>query len=435
MPPPFQSPRCVAIQIGRTPPTMPDTATPRSPPIAEAVPRLGIGTGEFVVMIAGIMALNALAIDVMLPALDDIAAELGVTGNAQQLVIYSYVLGFGAPQLLYGPLSDRYGRRPVLFVALAGYVVSGLVCMFAWNFTALLAMRFLQGVFASGCRVVAVGIVRDVFMGRGMARIMSLVMTIFMVVPILAPAIGQAVLYVAPWEWTFGVLSAAGAVILAWTMVRLKETRDLAERAPLTLRSAMGNYGEVFRCRVTFGYMAASGVIFGALFAFIGSAEQVYTEVFGWQETFVLWFAGVAICLSVANFANSRLVERFGMRRLSHAALIGFILASTLLAALMAGIGEQFALFYPLFCLVFMCFGMIGSNFNALAMEPLGRIAGTASAAYGFATTTLSSLIGWTIGTRYDGTVAPLIAGFAALGLVSLAIVLITERGRLFASR
>lgn len=397
---------------------------------------LSLPTGEFVVIIASLMALNALAIDVMLPALDDIASALGAgQGNRQQLIIYAYIFGFGAPQLVFGPLSDRFGRRPILFISLIGYALAGVVCMFAAGFTALLAARFVQGVFASGCRVIAVSIVRDVFEGRGMAKIMSLVMTVFMVVPILAPSIGQLILFVAPWEWTFGVLSVAGLLLLGWCFIRLPETLPEASRQPLSLRSSASAYTQVLKSRVTFGYMAASGLIFGSLFAFIGAAEQIFTEVFRQEETFVLWFAGIAMTLSAANFTNSRLVERFGMRRLSHGALVGFLCLSTLLVVALQIFGEHLTLFFPLFALIFACFGLIGSNFNALAMEPLGKIAGTASAAYGFATTTLSSLVGWVIGSRYDGSAIPVITGFAVLGALSLAAVAITEKGRLFSSR
>lgn len=395
-----------------------------------------MGTGEFVAMMAGLMALNALAIDIMLPALDDIASELGAgESNRQQLIIYAYVLGFGAPQLVFGPLSDRFGRRPVLFVSLIGYALAGLVCMAAPSFETLLAARFLQGIFASGSRVVSVSVVRDVYEGRSMAKIMSLIMTIFMVVPILAPAIGQGILFVGPWSWTFGVLSLASLGLLVWSWFRLDETLPIDARRPLSLRSSAGAYAEVIRTRITFGYMAASGVIFGALFAFIGSAEQVFTEVFRREDDFVLWFAGVALALSAANFTNSRLVERFGMRRISHAALFGFIALSGLLLTSMMVFGEHLSIFFPIFACMFACFGLIGSNFNALAMEPLGKIAGTAAAAYGFATTTVSSVIGWTIGSRYDGSVIPVITGFFVLGIVSLAIVALTERGRLFATR
>lgn len=398
--------------------------------------RLPIGTGEFVVMIAGLMALNALAIDVMLPALDDIAAELGVAqANDQQLVIYAYIAGFGVPQLVWGPMTDRFGRRSIIFAALGGYALAGVACMFAPSFGVLLAVRFIQGVFASACRVVAVSIVRDIFVGRGMARIMSLVMTIFMIVPILAPSIGQLVLFVAPWEWTFGVLTFCALSLMVWTYFRLPETLPAEARRPINPRATAEAYLTVFRTRETIGYIAASGVIFGALFAFIGSSEQIMTEVFETGDTFVLWFALVAIVLAGANYTNSRLVERVGMRRMSQGALLGFVGFTCLLLVAMFAFGQQLLIFIPLFALVFACFGMIGSNFNAMAMEPLGKIAGTASAAQGFSTTTVSSLIGWLIGRQYDGSVFPLLTGFLILGAVCCAIVFVVEKGRLFSSR
>lgn len=392
-----------------------------------------VSTTEFVVMIAGLMALNALAIDIMLPALDDIAASYKLADqNSQQLVVYSYIFGFGAPQLIWGPLSDGYGRRTTLFVALTGYTIAGIGCMFVGSFWQLLVFRFVQGVFASGSRVVAVSIVRDMFVGRGMARIMSLVMTIFMVIPIMAPSIGQLVLFVAPWQWTFGVLAIFGGVMLVWSYIRLPETLPAHKRQPLSFGASASAYAEVFKSRVTTGYMIASGLIFGSLFAFIGSAEQVFTEVFEKEQSFALWFAGIAAGLSVATFTNSRLVERFGMRLISQVALCAFIAIAFLLFFLMLTIGERLAVFYPLFVIMFACFGMIGSNYNALAMEPLGNVAGTGSAAYGFATTTFSSLLGLLIGTQYNGTSIPLILGFAGLGVASLIVVAITERGRLF---
>lgn len=416
---------------------MADSAAPQQDLSVPGTPaRLPIGTGEFVVIIAGLMALNALAIDVMLPALDDIAAELGVaSANDQQLVIYAYIAGFGVPQLVWGPLTDRFGRRPIIFMALGGYALAGIACMFAPSFAVLLATRFCQGVFASACRVVAVSIVRDIFVGRGMARIMSLVMTIFMIVPILAPSIGQLILFLAPWEWTFGVLTLFALALLGWTFARLPETLPPEARRPINPAATAEAYLAVFRTPVTIGYIAASGVIFGALFAFIGSSEQIMTEVFETGETFVLWFALVAMVLAGANFLNSRLVEAVGMRRMSQTALLGFIGLTSLLITLMSVVGQQFALFIPLFALIFGCFGMIGSNFNALAMEPQGRIAGTASAAQGFSTTTVSSFIGWMIGRQYDGTIYPLLTGFLILGATCLAIVLIVERGRLFSAR
>lgn len=394
-----------------------------------------------IIMVAALMALNALAIDIMLPALSEIASAIGLTGsspedaNRQQLIIFAYILGFGAPQLFWGPISDRFGRRVPLFVGLIGYSATAVLCITLRDFHALLAARFLQGVFASGARLVAVSVVRDLYAGRRMAGFMSLVMTIFMIIPMIAPAIGQVILFVAPWQWIFVVLALFGLFLLVWTWMRLPETLPEDARKPLNLASAFGSYLEVGRSRVTFGYMCASGIIFGALFSFIGSSEQVFRDVFGQEETFAFWFAGIAAALAGANFFNSRFVERVGMRRLSHGAMVFFILMSSALALRTWLFGESLYWFFPMFTLTFACFGMMGANFSALAMEPLGKIAGTASAAYGFATTTVSSLLGMAIGSYYNGTTLPLILGFVALGVGSLIVVLITEKGKLFSSR
>jgi DHA1 family bicyclomycin/chloramphenicol resistance-like MFS transporter len=399
------------------------------------------GRSELVVMIAGLMALNAFGIDVMLPALNQIAHAVGLTApgmesdNRQQMIIFSYVLGFGAPQIIWGPISDRFGRRGPLFVAIIGYIITAFACIVMRDFHALLLMRFTQGVFASGGRLVAVSIVRDLFAGRSMARFMSLVMTIFMVVPILAPGIGQLVLLFAPWEAIFVVLGIFGMIMLGWTWMRLPETLPESARQPLNLGAAMGAYGQILKSRVTFGYMCVSGVIFGALFSFIASSEQIFREIFGQTETFALWFAGIAGTLACANFLNSRIVEKVGMRRISQTALFVFTIGAALLSAISYFFGEHLYIFFPLFALCFGCFGLMGSNFSALGMEPLGKIAGTASAAYGFATTTVSSLIGMAISSQYNGSTIPITLGFVCLGLISLVIILITEKGQLFSSR
>jgi DHA1 family bicyclomycin/chloramphenicol resistance-like MFS transporter len=415
---------------------MPDSD--RSPARLSAPPA-GLRRAELVGMVAGLMTLNAMAIDIMLPALSQIAAATGLSpeggDNRQQLIIFAYVLGFGAPQLIWGPVTDRFGRRAPLFFGLAGYIAMSLVCVLMHDFWALLAARFLQGVFSSGARTVASAVVRDIFSGRAMASFMSLVMTIFMIVPILAPALGQLILTFAPWEAIFVWLALWGAAMFAWTWARLPETLPPEARRPFDANSVASAYLAVVRTPVSLGYMTASGFIFGAMFAFIASSEQVFRQVFGKGDSFALWFALVAGMLAVANFTNSRLVEKIGMRRISHTALLVFTMLSATLALLSVFAGENFALFMPLFAIAFGCFGMMGANFSALALEPLGRIAGTASAAYGFASTLLSSLLGLVIGASFDGTTAPLMAGFALLGAVTLVIVLITEKGRLFSAR
>ncbi|WP_291060801.1 multidrug effflux MFS transporter [Hyphomonas sp.] len=417
---------------------MADSESLRAPPLA---PPAGLRKVELVAMIAGLMTLNAMAIDVMLPALSQIAAATGLTAeggptdNRQQLIIFAYVLGFGAPQLVWGPVTDRFGRRAPLFIGLAGYIAVSLLCVIVSDFWALLAARFLQGIFSSGARIVATAVVRDTFAGRAMASFMSLVMSIFMIVPIIAPSLGQAILLFAPWEGIFIWLAIWGSVMLAWTWLRLPETLPAAARRPLNFASAFGAYLSVLRSQVSFGYMCASGIVFGALFAFIASSEQVFRQVFGKGDTFALWFAGIAGVMAAANFMNSRLVVKIGMRRISHTALIVFTVLSATLALSTLLFGENFAVFFPLFAIAFGCFGLMGSNFSALAMEPLGKIAGTASAAYGFATTLASAVTGAFIGSLFNGSTVPLMSGFACLGAGALVVVVITEKGRLFSTR
>jgi DHA1 family bicyclomycin/chloramphenicol resistance-like MFS transporter len=391
---------------------------------------------ELVIMVASLMALNALAIDIMLPALSNISEHYSlIRDNDQQLVIFAYIAGFGAPQLVFGPISDRFGRKGLLAICLIGYAIAGLACIMTTSFMTLLIMRFIQGIFASGVRVIAVSIVRDLLSGREMARLMSLVMTVFMVVPILAPTIGAGVMLVAPWQWTFGLLSFAAMVNLVWIQLRLPETLGPEHRQPLNLKQTGKAYWQVVSTRITLGYMCASGVIFGALFAFVAASEQIFTDVFQQHDTFVLWFAGVAAALAAANFTNSRIVEKYGMRRISHTVLILFIILALINVITLYTVGEKLWLFYPLFCLSFGCFGMLGANFTALAMEPQGKIAGTASAAYGFASTTFASAIGYLVAGQFDGTVIPFMWGFVGLGAASLTIVFIAERGKLFQTR
>ncbi|WP_084397743.1 multidrug effflux MFS transporter [Henriciella aquimarina] len=401
-----------------------------------ARPTLPLPLWEFVGMIAAMMALNALAIDTMLPALHDIARSYSLQQeNDQQLVIFAYVAGFGAPQLVFGPVSDSFGRKRVVLGCIVAYTIAAFFCMGVTSFTMLLATRFFQGIAASGIRVIAVSVVRDLMGGRAMARIMSLVMTVFMVVPILAPSVGQGVMLLASWQWTFGVLGLAGIGMFIWIWMRLPETLSADNRQPLNFKASFRAYRTVVTTRETLGYMCASGVLFGALFAYVASSEQVFRDVFDKTDTFVLWFAGIACVMSGANFMNSRIVERLGQRRVSHTVLLVFLAISSLNTVLMMTVGEKLAIFYPLFAVTFACFGMIGANFSSLAMEPLGRIAGTGSAAYGFMTTTVASFFGWMVASRFDGSVVPILEGYIGLGLTCLVIVLVTERGKLFGTR
>jgi len=402
-------------------------------PVKRDSMKLPIPLWEFVAMMAAVFGLQALGIDVMLPALSLIGEELQIANpNDQQLIVFAFILGFGFPQLVFGPISDRFGRKVLLQASLIGYFLTSFMCMVAPSFYWLLAFRFIQGITCAGTRVAAGAVIRDVSAGRAMAKIMSLVYTVFMIVPILAPALGTLVMTVAPWEWIFGVLGVFSFLVFFWTSVRLPQTLPADERRPFSLKSIREAFHAVLTNRVTFGYMIASGVIFGCLFSFIGASEQVFDDVFGRGDRFWIWFAGIAGVLAIMNYTNSRVVDNWGMRRISHAVVLVFIALSVVNLFWMQFIGQEFWVFYILFAMTFACFGMMGANFTSLALEPMGKIAGTANAVYGFITMTLSSFLGIIVARVFDGTVRPLLIAYVVLGCISLAIILFTEKGKLF---
>jgi len=397
------------------------------------IPSMPIPRWEFVSMMAAIFGLQALGIDVMLPALEIIGDHYAIENqNDQQLIIFAFILGFGFPQLVFGPISDRFGRKILLQLSLIGYFLTGFACMVAPSFGSLLLLRLIQGICCAGTRVSAGAMIRDLSKGRAMASILSLVYTVFMIVPIIAPALGTAIMALMDWRWVFGVLGVFSAVLFLWIQFRLPATLNESDRRPFSFDQISDAFGQVLSHRITIGYMLASGIIFGCLFAFIGASEQVFDEVFGRGDKFYIYFAGIAGLLAVMNYSNSRFVGRYGMRRISHGVVLIFIALSLLNLVYMQFIGPNFWVFYSLFVLTFGCFGMIGANFSSLAMEYMGKIAGTANAVYGFVTMTLSSFLGFLVARAFDGTVRPLLIAYVLLGITSLIIIFITEKGKLF---
>ncbi|RST82441.1 Bcr/CflA family efflux MFS transporter [Aquibium carbonis] len=405
-------------------------------PSPSKAPLLTIPRWEFIAITAGLMALNALAIDIMLVALQQIGMSLAVEDeNARQLVVTAYVIGFGVMQLVFGPISDRYGRRIPLLVGLGVYVVAAFACAFAPSFTILLVMRFVQGLGAAATRVIAVSLVRDVYGGRAMAEVMSLVFMVFMVIPVIAPGIGQFIMLFSDWPMIFVFIGVMSLAFTIWTGLRLPETLPLSQRRPFTAKVILEAFRIVLTERVAICYTIAMTAVFGALFGFINSAQQVYVGIYDVGEMFPLYFALVAGLMAVSSFLNARMVGRFGMRRLAHGALLGF-LAVTALSFGLSLLGPiPFWLFLTLFAIAMMQFAWIGANYNALAMEPLGHVAGTASSVQGFLQTVGGGVVGALIGQAFDGTVAPLAGGYFFAALIALVMTLIAEKGRLFRSQ
>lgn len=390
---------------------------------------------EFIAICAALMAVNALAIDIMLPALQQIGASLGVESeNHRQFVITAYVAGMGLALLFYGPASDRFGRRGPLLFGLSIYILAAFAAAFAPSFEILLVLRFIQGIGAASTRVIAISIVRDRYGGRQMAEIMSLVFMVFMIIPVLAPGIGQLIMLFSEWHMIFVVMSVTALAITAWTALRMPETMHPQDRRPLSLMSIVNGFRIVLTTRVSLFYTLASMIIFGSLFGFINSAQQVYVGIYGLGVWFPLVFAAIAAMMSVSSFLNSRLVVKLGMRRLSHGALLGFTVVSAIWFAWSLTGWVPFPVFVVLFAAAMFQFGWIGSNFNAIAMEPLGHIAGTASSVQSFMQTVGGGLIGAFIGQSFDGTVMPLALGYVSVALLGLVMVLIAERGKLFSA-
>jgi len=405
----------------------------RPEPIAPAAARSGPGFKEFVFLMAALMSLNAFAIDAMLPALPAVGEALGVAReNERQLVVTFYLVGFGLTQMVWGPLSDRYGRKPVLVVGLLLYAIFALLAAVASSFTMLLAARTLQGGAAATTRVLVTSVVRDRFEGALMAKVMSLTFIVFMAMPVLAPSFGQLIVLVADWRAIFWGLAVWGAGMLVWTWLRLPETLNPANRRPISVVAVREASLETLTNRVSLGYTVALMLMFGALMGYINSIQQIVFDVFERPNLLALVFAAVAVPMALTSWANSHFVERVGVRRMAQWGLAAFTAVSALHLASSLLFTEDLVVFMALQSVSMACFGLASSNMGAVAMQPLGHIAGTASSVQGTISTIGAALIGAAIGQSFDGTTLPLVAGFVLLGSAGIAVLWWTEQGRLF---
>ena len=380
---------------------------------------------EFVALMATMMALAALSTDAMLPALRDIGETLGVqAGNATQLVVSFLFLGMAFGQIVYGPVSDSFGRKPAIYVGYGLFIAGCLLSIFAPNFSLMLAGRLLQGVGIAGPRSVTLALVRDQYEGRAMARVMSFVMVVFILVPVIAPTFGQTILLIASWRAIFGVLLTLALISVFWFAVRHPETLPAHRRIPFSLQRIWKAIVEIGTHRVALGYTVSAGLIFGAFMGYLNSAQQIFQDQYDLGTRFPLYFAIVALALGGASFTNGRLVMRFGMRALSGWAVLGLVALSLVFwgYTLMIGGDPRLPVLMIYLMTSFFCVGILFGNLNTLAMEPLGHIAGVGAAVVGSLSTFISVPLGILIGQRYDGTVLPLVGGFAVLSVLSLGV-------------
>jgi DHA1 family bicyclomycin/chloramphenicol resistance-like MFS transporter len=394
--------------------------------------RKALGETELLWMMAMLMALNAFGIDAILPALDALAADLSVSGNDRQFVIGVYLLTGGIGSLVPGALADRFGRRPILLGAVAVYIVLSILSALAPTYDALIAVRGCQGFFAAGIVALPPAIIRDRVGGDKMAKMMSMIFVIFLMVPAVAPTVGEGILQIGNWRAIFGFMAVLGVLMGAWVYIRLPESLSPDNVQPIRPRTMAVNMTRALSTPSVAGYVIGSALVFGALFGFINSSQQLITETFGAGEIFPLVFAICAGSMALASWSNSRIVERFGARRVSHTALFGFIIVAAAQVMFAFQPDEQLWHFVPLMAINMALLGFIGSNFGAIAMNPFFAIAGAASSAHGFVRMTTAALLGGAIGYAYDGTARPLALALLASGLICLVLVLLSEKGKLF---
>jgi DHA1 family bicyclomycin/chloramphenicol resistance-like MFS transporter len=393
------------------------------------------GTREMTIMLAALMGLNSFAIDAMIPALPVIGQSLRVFDeNERQLVVIAYFFGFASTQLFWGPLADRFGRKPVLAAGITLYALFALLCALSGSFALLIASRVGMGASAAVTRVLVVAMVRDLFEAEAMAKVMSLVFMVFMVMPVLAPNIGLAILAVAPWEAIFAALALYGVVMLAWSWARLPETLHPEYRRSLHLGDMAGAVWETLREPQSRGYTIAMTISFGGLVAYIASIQQIVFDAFHQPHLIGLVFAGIAAPMAIASWTNARVVGKFGLRRVGHLATLAFMVVALVHVAVALSGYETLAIFVLLQALTMCAFAFTSSNLSTLAMEHMAPIAGTASSVQGMLGTVGAAIIGFFIGRAFDGTVLPYVIGTAACAVGGFIAIVLTEPKRLFAT-
>ncbi len=384
-------------------------------------------------LMASVMALQALSIDTMLPALPEIGTDLGApAGNSRQLVVSLYIVFNGIGCLFPGALADRFGRRPVVLTALIFYFVLSIACVLVTGFNELIVLRCMQGVLASSLSVIPAAIIRDRYEGDRMARLMSMISAVFITVPILAPSLGQLILIVGHWRWIFAFLALASLGVGVWFWRRMPETMHPEFRQPIQLGPMAGHMWKAISTRASFGYVLSTALVMSGIFGYLTSAQQLIGEHFGAGRYFALIFGICAAAMIVSNITNARIVERFGARRVSHTGLLLFIAVSAAQVWFAFGQWQSLVWFMPLIAANMALLGFLGANFSSISMQPFAQSAGAASSAQNFIRLLGGALLGMLIGQAYDGTSRTIAVALLASGILALILILFSEKGRLF---
>jgi MFS transporter, DHA1 family, multidrug resistance protein len=382
-----------------------------------------VGNREFITLMALLMSITAFTIDAILPALNVMGQELAVLDpNDTQLIVSTVFTGMGFGLLLFGPYSDSFGRKNSMFLGIAIFLIGTITSTLASGLNVMLVGRFLQGFGSSACRIGSISMVRDRFEGRQMGRIVSLILIFFILVPAVAPTIGNLIMLVSDWRRIFGFMFLLGSSGLIWLFFRQKETLAKEHRRDFSLAAFKSGIIETIKSPIARGYTIANGLMFGAFVGYLTTAQQTLQIQYDLGDQFAYFFGFLALAIGVASFTNAKLVIKWGMEKLCTIALIAIVGISALffiycqihdgqppLAALMTYLS-----------FTFFCMGFLFGNFGSLAIQPLGHIAGLANSIIASFSTFLSVLIGSYVGSKYVGTVNPLVAGFLICGIMAL---------------
>ncbi len=385
---------------------------------------------EFVALMALLMSVVALAIDALLPALDIIGIAIStkeVVDN--QLIITMIFLGLGVGPLIFGPLSDAMGRKPIVYMGFATFIASSFICVYAESLEIMIIGRILQGIGLSAPRTIAIAIIRDMYSGDHMARIMSFVTVVFLLVPIVAPALGKFVLEFHTWEGIFYIQILFAILVGTWFWRRQPETLLPPKRIPFQATVFVNGFEQVMRQKRTIGFTVISGFVVGSFLVYLSASQQIFQVQYGLKEQFPYIFAGLAIGIGLATFLNGSFVMKYGMERLMSFFLYSFFAISLLYVILFYGSGNpRVEIVLIFFLLQFFCIGFIFGNLRALAMEPVGHIAGIAAAITGFISTLMAVPISTFIGRYTSHSVLPIFIGFSICSFLSILVLVYLKR-------
>ncbi len=370
------------------------------------------------------MSIVALAIDAILPAISDIGVAIkSYNATDNQLLITMIFLGLGVGQLFFGPLSDAYGRKPIVYCGFGVFTLGSLICLFAPNLTVMLIGRILQGIGLSAPRTMTISIIRDTYSGDYMARVMSFVTAFFILIPVVAPAIGKVILDGFGWEAIFYLQLVFALAVVVWFWRRQGETLREEFKIPITKNVFFDGFKEFVKYSDTVAFTIISGFITGAFLVFLSASQHIFETQYNLKEAFPYIFAALAISIGLSTFTNGTLVLRFGMRRLSFMALLSFcVIAFAYVVLFWNQPNPHIAVLVGFLFVQFFCLGFLWGNFRAIAMEPVGHIAGIAAAINGFISTLFSVPIATFIGQYLKDTVWPMFVGLAICGFLALLI-------------